>query len=119
MIKNRPLEKITIIFLGQWLMFFDNSIIDEKWEHVVDLYRKGYLKGVQSIKVSTNRETFKCKEMPGMKCHVILFSCGPSDHKASCEAHILLCSCTKCANFQQKISLDTSCGMSQILGITL
>ena len=55
-------------------MFFDNSIIDEKWEHVVDLYRKGYLKGVQSIKVSTNRETFKCKEMPGMKCHVILFS---------------------------------------------
>ena len=75
-------------------MFFDNSIIDEKWEHVVDLYRKGYLKGVQSIKVSTNRETFKCKEMPGMKCHVILFSCGPSDHKASCDLHIFLCPCT-------------------------
>ena len=26
---------------GKWMMFFDYKEIDEKWEHVVNLYRQG------------------------------------------------------------------------------
>ena len=79
--------------VGQWMMFFDSSIIDEKWDLVVDCYRRGLLFGVQSIKVSTAKETFKCSDMPGMKCHVIIFYCGPSDHKDLMMkiGHNLLC----------------------------
>ena len=36
---------------GQWMMFFPNSLIDEKWDQAVDLYRRGKLTGVQSMKV--------------------------------------------------------------------
>ena len=37
--------------LGQWMMFFDNSVIDEKWEKAVKLYRQGKLTGVSFMKV--------------------------------------------------------------------
>ena len=40
--------------LGQWMMFFDNSVIDEKWEKAVKLYRQGKLTGVSFMKVICN-----------------------------------------------------------------
>ena len=60
---------------GQWMMFFDETIIDEKWDQAVDLYRRGKLFGVQSMRVST------AKSFSDMKRHVLIFECGPSDHK--------------------------------------
>ena len=36
---------------GHWMMFFPCSMIDDKWEQVVDLYRRGLLTGVQAMKV--------------------------------------------------------------------
>ena len=26
---------------GNWMMFFDNSVVDQKWEQAVNLYRQG------------------------------------------------------------------------------
>ena len=26
---------------GNWMMFFDNAMVDEKWEQAVNLYRQG------------------------------------------------------------------------------
>ena len=45
---------------GQWMMFFPNSLIDEKWDQAVDLYRRGKLTGVQSMKVICLLLVFEC-----------------------------------------------------------
>ena len=38
---------------GKWMMFFENALIDEKWQQLVNLYREGKLTGIHSMKVST------------------------------------------------------------------
>ena len=98
---------------GQWMMFFPNSLIDEKWDQAVDLYRRGKLTGVQSMKVICLLMVFECPSclftflrklykqiffqvstfrenlnlnIKNRPCqfatiHVIIFYCGPSDHR--------------------------------------
>ena len=63
---------------GHWMMFFDSSIINEKWQEAMNLYRQGKLTGIQAMKVSTVRENFFST---GTGSHVIIFYCGPSDDK--------------------------------------
>ena len=63
---------------GHWMMFFEESIIDHKWEQVVKSYRQGKLTGVHAMKVSTARENFTNSEN---LFYVIVFYCGPSDNQ--------------------------------------
>lgn len=61
---------------GNWMMFFDNAMVDQKWEQAVNLYRQGKLNGIHALKVSTMREN--CKNTDN-SFQVIMFCCGPSD----------------------------------------
>ena len=71
---------------GYWMMFFDASKIDAKWQLASELYFDGKLTGVHAIKVSTAAsyswvtkmpENFRNSDDP---IHVIIFQCGPSEN---------------------------------------
>ena len=73
---------------GQWLMFFDSSEIDKKWERAVSLFHQGKLTGIHALEVSTAdsyswvsrmKENFRNSTEP---IHVIFFYCGPHDRKS-------------------------------------
>ena len=73
---------------GKWMMFFDSSEIDEKWERAVTLYYQGKLTGIHALEVSTAdmyswvsrmKENFRNSTEPN---HVIFFYCGPCDRKS-------------------------------------
>ena len=41
---------------GQWILQFDSETnLDQKWEEAVNLYRKGSLGGIHSMKISTEK----------------------------------------------------------------
>ena len=63
------------------MMFFDSSIIDEKWQEAINLYRQGKLTGIHALKVSTVRENFFSTGTGSNdnSFHVLIFYCGPSD----------------------------------------
>ena len=71
---------------GYWMMFFDASKIDAKWQLAIKLYFDGKFTGVRAIKVSTAAsyswvtkmpENFRNSDDP---IHVIIFQCGPSEN---------------------------------------
>ena len=73
---------------GKWMMFFDSTEIDEKWERAVTLYHQGKLTGIHALEVSTAdsyswvsrmKENFQNSTEPN---HVIFFYCGPCDRKS-------------------------------------
>ena len=71
--KNYDLDKC-----GKWMMFFENALIDEKWQQLVNLYREGKLTGIHQMKVSTMKESYRSADH---SYQVICMYCGPYDDK--------------------------------------
>ena len=62
---------------GKWMMFFDNSAIDDKWEVAVNFYRQGRLPGIHTLKVTTMRsDNFRLvKDIRFTKCEIFGILC--------------------------------------------
>ena len=59
---------------GKWMMFWNKSVLDERWKQAVILYREGKLTGITSMKVSTKRDNPRASDKTS---GVIIFYCGP------------------------------------------
>lgn len=66
----KPLKNV-----GKWMMFYDEKIINEKWNLAKEYYKKGKLKGVLSLKVSTAKKSDRASNK---KTRVIIFYCNKS-----------------------------------------
>ena len=57
---------------GKWMLFYDNSIMDEKWECAKQMYNEDKLNGVLCMKCSTSRRSTRAStDTEG----VIIFYC--------------------------------------------
>ena len=68
--------KITLNNTGKWMLFFEKSILDEKWTQCKKLYNEKALNNVLSLKCSTNGDDDK-------KDGVIIFYCNNSNDECS------------------------------------
>lgn len=48
--------------IGKWMLFYDKSLMNEKWAEVVSLYNENKLEGVIKMKCSTNRPNPRASE---------------------------------------------------------
>lgn len=68
---------------GKWMLFYDKNEIDEKWKIIKSYYNEGKLKGIRSMKVSTNKENSRASDDNS----VIICYCGPADDEKSVMAY--------------------------------
>ena len=57
---------------GKWMLFFNKSIIDEKWNYFKKLYDSNKLNGIVGMKVSTSKENPRATDK---NSHVIILYC--------------------------------------------
>lgn len=58
---------------GKWIMYFNKEVLFNKWKRAVTLFRRKQLKGIKSMKCSTNIKKENTKS--------IVFFCEKSDKK--------------------------------------